>query len=108
MGTKTEQVTPVKVLVDSRVVVEPGWTPINYFRKTEEDKAKWLEQWAKDLMEFFRDHRHQDVNSVFVEPVYETRCSQCDGTWEVMTFEADESEPAYVGCASCGAPLKTE
>jgi hypothetical protein len=101
MATELTGVTKKRVLIETQVVVEPGATPWEYGRMTSEEKHKWLESWAKELMEFFRDHRHQDVNSVHAEPTYEVQCSGCGAEWEEM-FD-DEIRKAC--CASCGEPI---
>lgn len=100
MTTETG-VTKQRVLVETRVVVEPGWMP-SHSRQSNEARHKWLESWAQELMEFFRDHRHQDVNAVYAEPTYQIQCSGCYREWEEMFDE----ELGKTCCAGCGKPLE--
>ena len=95
----TETVTKKKVLIETRVIVEPKEVPC-WYRRTEEDRLKYLKDWADELMSFFRDHRSQDVNSVYAEPVYEVQCTGCGREWEEMI------EDGTVYCANCGLPIE--
>lgn len=107
METKAKPTTCRKesVLVESKCVIEPTSGALRWCRN-EEEKVKELERWSKELMEFFRDHRSQDVNDVTVERVYETRCTACHQEWEECEYEADGDEPAYTGCGYCGLPME--
>lgn len=115
MTTKTTQqqsvatcyASPTKVLVESKVVIEPAWIPFRA-RRDEKKRAEWLSGWAVDLNEFFRDRRSMDVNSVTVERLFETRCDKCGEEWETYQFEADGDEPSFLGCLSCGEPVNVE
>tara|TARA_R110000868_G_C10675572_1_gene747028 strand:+ start:330 stop:638 length:309 start_codon:yes stop_codon:yes gene_type:complete len=99
MSTSTA-VTKKKVLVETKVVIEPGWIP----SWANEGKAKldYLTRWADDFMKFVRDHRSQDVNAVFAEPVYETQCSGCGREWEEMV----DDETGSTCCAYCGIEME--
>lgn len=99
---ETAGVTKRRVLIETRVIVEPGWVPWDV-RHDEEKRHKWLKEWAAELMAFFRDHRHQDVNSVHVDPVHQIQCSGCHAEWEEMFDE----ETGKTCCASCGEPMET-
>lgn len=50
-----------------------------------EDKAKWMEEEAKDLTEFIRDHRSRDRYQIDIIREYEERCEFCGRAWEVDT-----------------------
>jgi len=100
MRTVSEVVTKIRKLVEVKVVVEPGYVP-RHVQQTEEEKAKFLESWCKNFMEFIRDHRHQDVNAVYVDKTYETQCTGCGHEWEEMT-----DDEGVVCCAWCGVPIE--
>ena len=104
-NTKTKATSCRKdhVLLDAKVVVEPSYRGIFH---TEEHRIRDLESWAKELMEFFRDHRSQDVNDVRVEREYEDQCSACGHQWEEIAYEAEGGKPAFVGCGYCGVPVE--
>lgn len=89
-------------VTELHVVIEPEWTPRF---ESDELREKWLNRWAQELMEFFRDHRSQDVNSVYVHKETEKQCSECDSAWEPTLYEEDGDEPAYLGCAWCGGRI---
>lgn len=94
-------VKKIRVLVESRIVVEPGYVP-HYVRLGGEEKiAKWKREWCTEFLEFVRDHRQQDVNSVTVEEVYEQQCSKCGQVWEEMT-----DDDGVTCCASCCEPME--
>ena len=96
-------VRPVKRLDDLRVVLDPpsyvGWMAR---RRGDEAWAKALNEWAKEIEDFLRDHRSQDPVSISVERVEATVCDQCGQSWEVIDIEG---EP---GCAYCGVAVATE
>lgn len=97
----SESVKKLRVIVDTKVIIEPSfscWRP----RETPDERHKRLERWAKELLEFFRDHRSMDVNSVEAEPIYEDQCSECGRIWE--TYEDD----GITCCAGCGRPAANE
>lgn len=100
--TETTTVTKRRVLIETRVIVEPGYIPYSA-QRSEDDFLAWCKKWSQELMEFFRDHRHQDVNSVYADPVYQVQCSGCGAEWEEMFDE----ELGKTCCASCGAPMET-
>ena len=94
-------VTKKRVLIETKVVVEPGSLLWGWGRMSDDEKHEYLESWAKGLMEFFRDHRHQDVNSVSAEPTYQIQCSGCGCEWE----ESIDEETGQPCCASCCKPI---
>lgn len=65
-------------------------------------ELQWYRGWANEIMEFFRDHRHQDVNDVYVDVTEIDACSKCGNTWE--PYE-DEGE---LLCANCGAVIRAK
>lgn len=91
------------VVVDTRVVIEPSsWAyPWDWHKKTDQQRHDWLVNWASEIMEFFRDHRHQDVNHVSAEPVVVDQCSRCHAEWE----QAVCSDTGEKFCATCGTTL---
>lgn len=102
MSTETETtVTPRRTLVETQVVIEPGYVPF-WDRRSEESKMRFLEEWAKELTAFFRDHRGMDVNAIRVEPTYQMQCSGCSREWE----EIIDDETGKACCASCGVPVE--
>lgn len=68
-----------KVLVDVRVTCDP---PCIRWCRTVEERAKALENWARDFHEFIRDHRSQDPVYLNVKRVYQYQCSHCGYEWE--------------------------
>ena len=102
--TKTEavvRVQPVEQLVSVRVVAEaPHW--LYFGNPTPERFAKRLEEWARDLEAFVRDHRSQDPVSLTVERDVQILCSGCGRPWETM---GPDEEVPYVSCAWCGEPV---
>lgn len=91
-------VTKRRVLLETRVIVEPGWNP----SRTPEESHRFLQRWAQELMEFFRDHRSMDVNAIYADPVYEQQCSGCHHEWEEMFDE----ETGQWCCSWCGVPME--
>ena len=91
----------VRVLTDIRAVLEfPGL--FRYMEHvTGEYKARRLEEAARDLESFIRDHRSQDPVSITIERVYEDQCSGCHNTCECY----NEGEKEY--CAHCGKEVTT-
>lgn len=96
--TTARTVTKQRVLVETRVIVEPGYSP----SRSPEQNKKFLERWAKELMEFFRDHRSMDVNAVFADPTYQVQCSGCHREWEEM----QDDDTGETCCAWCGVPIE--
>lgn len=86
----------VNVLTDVKVEIDPprfyGW-----YRRTVEQRAAELEEWARDFEKFVRDHRSQDPVSLSVIRVYEDQCSHCHSEWET---DAVTSEPLCCTAAS--------
>lgn len=94
----SDTATKVRVLVETRVIIEPSlpyWMP----RESAEERHCRLERWARELKEFFRDHRSMDVNRVTAEPVYEDQCAECGRIWETYDDEGTTC------CAGCGRPV---
>ena len=89
---------PITRLASLRIVVDPPMTS-TYWRRTEEQRIRELEAWARELEEFVRDHRSQDPISLTVERETVTVCDQCDRKWETYT----EDDVTY--CAGCGVPV---
>lgn len=85
---------PVTVITDLRVVLE-GRQP-TYPWQTMEERGKALDQWARELEDFIRDHRSQDAVSITVERVLQTQCDQCNREWETYT------EDGTTFCSGCG------
>ena len=90
---------------EMRVEIEPHY---DWYRQRQppEKRQSMLESWARELVEFFRDHRSMDVNSVYVVVPTFSACSACGAVWDTDLFDADPEtgEPCepYTGCASCG------
>lgn len=99
--TTTATVTKRRVLVETRVIVEPvsviGWGLMDA-----EERKTYLDRWARELMEFFRDHRSMDVNAVYADPRYEFQCSGCLHEWEEY-FDDDSGKAC---CAHCGKTVE--
>lgn len=71
-----------KVLTDIKINCDPP--PYRrYGGYTQEEYAKYCEEWVKDFHDFIRDHRSQDPVYLTVEREYEDQCSFCHYTWEV-------------------------
>lgn len=94
-------VTKKRVLLETKVIIEPGDLPFGWQHKTQEERKDWLENWAKEMTAFFRDHRSMDVNAVYAEPTYQIQCSDCHHEWEEAVDE--NYEPC---CAWCGLPME--
>ena len=94
---KQESCHPISVTVELKVVVNPPSYAYGYTRDIEQQAAN-LEQWARELQEFVRDHRSQDPVYLGVERVVEEVCSSCKHTW-------DEDDGV---CSWCGTPLRPE
>lgn len=93
-------------LVGAHVEIEPGRYAITVYNweikdglTYEEVYARKCEDWAREVMEFFRDHRHQDVNAVSVVREYEDVCSGCGRAWEINPPDSDCPNNT---CAHCG------
>lgn len=95
--------TKVEVMTDTKVVIEPH-PSLLWGCKTEEQRAEKLAEWAREIKEFFRDHRSMDVNSVEAESVFEQQCSQCGWEWETDF----DDEIGKTICAGCGEPVGEE
>lgn len=104
MATETKNIeqelcTKVRVLVDAKVVIDPGWLGI---QQTEEARAAAIERWAQEFREFLKDHRSQDANSVTVERQYEVQCNKCGREWEEEHYDSDDK----YHCAGCGRTIE--
>ncbi len=86
----------VCVLVDAQVSIEPSYRYERF--RTAEAKAKFLERWADELRDFFRDHRSMDVNEIHVVREELDQCSECESPWEVN----DDDNT----CAWCGEDIE--
>ena len=64
-----------KVVVDAHVEVDVN-IPY-YFEKDPEKRAKRMEQEARDIKDFLRDHRSIDVHDVYVVREYGYKCEHC-------------------------------
>lgn len=102
--------TKVKKYVEAKVVIEPSrrFYHTGYYNTSlpPEELAKreveYYREWAKEVKEFFRDHRHQDVNDVYVDITEIDACSKCGESWETYI----EEETGDTCCANCGALVK--
>lgn len=106
--SEIETCTAVKRTVDARVRIDPGPHALGWrARDGMEQYCDALERWAQEIMEFFRDHRHQDVNSVHVERDVRDHCSKCKQELEPVRYGTDPEEDCeqYTGCANCGARI---
>jgi len=63
-----------KILIDFHAEIE---LPRNRFARDVEDQAYFLEQEAKDLTAFIRDHRSRDSYQINIIREYESVCSFC-------------------------------
>lgn len=88
------------VLTDARVVAENPYIP-RYCREDINKLSAYLEDWIKEFKEFLRDHRSQDLISLYVEKEYIDICSECKEKWEEY-----KDEDGTVTCANCGAELE--
>lgn len=98
--------TKVKKYVGAKVMIEPGYMPRFGYLKTEKERTeaelKFYRNWADEIKDFFRDHRHQDVNQVYVDVTEIDVCSKCNESWETYV----EEETGDTCCANCGALVK--
>jgi hypothetical protein len=65
-----------------------------------EFERKQYEDWAKELREFLRDHRSQDIQDVLVRTVETDACSECGKDWDIIR-DGDK-----VICAYCGVEVE--
>ena len=93
-----ELAKPEKRLIEVRVEAYPPHWAYGYSRDPERI-AKSLEEWAKELEEFIRDHRSQDSIGLNVVRDVQEVCSLCGRAWEVMPSDDDCHYPT---CAWCG------
>ena len=75
-----------KVVVDAHVEVDVN-IPY-YFEKDPEKRAKRMEQEARDIKDFLRDHRSIDVHDVYVVREYGYKCEHCG-----YVYDHDEEKP---------------
>lgn len=78
-----------------RVQIEPN-ASVFWGCRTEKERERELNDWARGIGEFFRDHRSMDVNTVEVVKEDEDVCSACGYQWESMYDDGLEA------CAYCG------
>lgn len=74
----------INVAVDVSVEIDPPnvWV---WRRKGEteiEARARAWESWAREFMDFVRDHRSQDPVHITVNKVFKDVCSHCENEWE--------------------------
>lgn len=108
MSTQTEptKARRVQVTTEIQVVIEPHYMLL-WGVESPEERMKALERWAEQLREFFRDHRHQDVNSVSVVPKTADVCSACGHNWETERYD-DEGEDGLIHCMGCGRVVENQ
>lgn len=100
--------TKVKKYVEAKIIIEPiERIPYYLWRdlpKDEQVKREllWYRNWAKEIKEFFRDHRSQDINDVYVDVTEIDVCSKCGESWETYV----EEETGDTCCSNCGALVK--
>jgi hypothetical protein len=65
-----------KVVVDVRAVID---LPVSYWshRGDMEQKASLMENEARDLVDFIRDHRSRDHYYITIEREYQYKCQWC-------------------------------
>ena len=97
-----ELAKPEKQLVDVHVEVSPPHWAYGHSRDPER-VAESLENWAKELSEFVRDHRSQDSIGLEVVRDVQEVCSLCGRPWEPVG--PDDESPDTV-CAWCGAKVE--
>ena len=108
----TTLVTKKTVVTDLRIEAEPHYSVLRCWHvhatnaERVECHAKSAERWAKDFMEFLRDHRSQDLTGLNVVRVKEDVCSACGEKWETMAGDAQDGEQGKTFCASCGREAK--
>lgn len=94
-----------KITVDIRIEAEPHYSATRCFHahKTNDEqiacRVAKAEKWAREFMDFLRDHRSQDLVGLDVVRVTEDRCSACGERWETMTDEGVEV------CAYCAVAV---
>ena len=94
--TKLAKKVEKKNYDEMRVEVEPGrYTFCNH--SDPKIRERELVSWAKEILDFLRDHRSMDINDVcVVVPVFDA-CSECGAEWEPW------DDDGVLWCASCGA-----
>jgi hypothetical protein len=63
-----------KILVDIKAVID---LPVSQFARTQEAKAEEMEDTAKELTIFLRDHRSKDSYGIKIEHTYKSICEFC-------------------------------
>lgn len=81
-------------LSEVRIEIEPKHVP--FYINTDEERAKYYEEWARELTEFIRDHRSQDGAYINVIRKHEDFCSGCGHVWETM------EDDGKLYCSWCG------
>ena len=108
--TEVKYAKKSKKYIEAKVVIEPhnslfSRNSLFYTGLSESEiNKKEIEayrRWADELREFFRDHRSQDVNDVYVDVVEEDVCNICGETWETTT----DVDNKTIICANCGNPV---
>lgn len=99
--SEEKKASKVSRLHDVTVTCDPPMYVGRYCR-TEEARAKELEQWVREFHDFIRDHRSQDGMHLSVKRHVGDFCSACQAEWET----AEEDGKEY--CAYCGAEVAEE
>jgi len=89
------------ILTGVHVECEPSYRITQYMSDIER-QAKALESWAREVMEFIRDHRSMDDMDLSVVREYKDLCSVCENEWEIEEFQGVEH------CAHCGCETTAE
>ena len=100
----------VKKYVEAKVVIEPhrsfhrswAYNPNDSVEEQSKKEVEYYREWADELKDFFRDHRSQDVNDVYVDVTEINACNQCGEAWE----EAYDEDNKEYYCACCGAHIR--
>jgi len=79
-----------KTVVDIHAEIELP-CPSFVYRSSIEERAKWLEDEANDLMAFIRDHRSRDAYNIEIIREYKNLCEFC----------GEEEDRDTNGCPSC-------
>jgi len=81
------------------VEISPKYGPYSALlppSRREAYELNWYRDWANEIKEFLRDHRHLDVESVDVVHKTQDVCSSCGGEWDLMV------EDGKTYCSWCG------
>jgi hypothetical protein len=100
----------IKKYVEAKVIIEPHTSFYRSWEYNRDDppeeqarkEVRYYRRWADELKDFFRDHRSQDVNDVYVDVTEIDACNQCGEAWE----EAYDEDKKEYFCAYCGAHIR--